>query len=170
MGVAQPLGLSEGGLEVDMEVVLLIAGIGVEDALVDGLGLVELLGAVGDLGGDVAVALLLDADALKGEGGGVEVARLVEGIGLLEGARGVDADAALGYDAEGVLEAVELEQGDDAGVLRRLVELVELDGGRGRPESLLVVGNGGGAQQRAERGGGILGRHGYGCGYCYCLR
>ena len=150
-----PLGLDQGGLDVDVQVGLLLGCLGAQEAHVDSLGLAEALGAVGNLGSDVAEAPVLQAGRGEDGGGFVEPAGLVEGVCLFEDAFRLELDAALGDGADGVVEAVELEQGNDAGVQGSEVGPAGLDGGVGRLEDLFVVVDGGGPQEGAEGGGGV---------------
>lgn len=160
-GRAVPRGLGSDSAQVDVDVGRLLGG---AELPVEGVGLGEALGAVGDLGGEVGAATGgLGADVVVGAGeelgGLVEAAELVEGVGLFGTAGGVESGAALVNGAQGVVEAVEVEQGDDAGVQGRRVVLLGAQGGVGGLEDLVVVVDGDATQEGPQRSGGIL-RHG----------
>ncbi|ROV87521.1 hypothetical protein VSDG_09922 [Cytospora chrysosperma] len=152
---ALPLELGVRGELVDDQVRGLARGGGgarvLHEPRVQRGGLVEPLGAVGDLGGDVpegplgavAVAVVVDVDAavVAEEGGGlVQRAGPVQRVGLLEGAAGLEGGAGRGDGAEGVVVALEAQEGDDLCVLGSGVGVLGgCYGGVGDLEGLVVV-------------------------------
>ncbi|KAI6776131.1 hypothetical protein HG530_000076 [Fusarium avenaceum] len=140
-------GLGESGSKIDADVVLLIGGVGIEEAIVDVAGLVETLSAVGNLSSSMLQApFVLYTSRLKDCGSLAEFSGFVERIRIFEGNSGLEYEGRICDGAEGILEAIEFQEGYDAGVLTVDVVLVSLESSIGGLEDFVVVFDGGLAQ------------------------
>lgn len=116
---AVPLELGARGEGVDVQVVLLAGNAIVVGGklAVDLSGVLKLLGAVGNLSGEVARGSGDGANGFDRFLGFLQLAGLVQSVRLFDRALLFELVAALGQSTEGIVETVELEQGNNAGVL-----------------------------------------------------